>query len=606
MSYKKLAENILQLVGGEENVISLSHCVTRLRFILKDSNKADKAKLEKLDILQVVESGGQFQVVIGMHVANVYNEIINISHLGTNSSESEEKGEKKKSKVFDIISGSFTPIIPVILGSGMLKAFLSILSMLGWISSDSGTYHILSAASNAIFYFLPVILGITFGMKMGVNPYIAGAIGASLLEPNFTALLQNDATNSFLGIPVVLMDYSSSVFPVIGAVCAYAILERLLKRIIHKDLQILFIPMLSLMIIVPLTALVFGPFGVYVGKALASIIVFAMDKSAFVTCLILGAIGFPMVILGLHWGIIPIIISNLATTGIDYMLPTVQATAFAAAGTAFGIYLKTKDKKTKSTAFSSFVPAFLSGITEPVIYGLLFQFRRAFIYAIIMSAIAGGLNGAFGVAATQMAGGIFVIPTFHPVLGYIISMSVAFFGTILLNLFFGYEDKKDKNKDMGSEKLQEKVLTIESPLTGEVRALSQVNDPVFSSESMGKGVAIEPKIGKVSSPVNGTISTIFPTGHAVGIMSEDGVEILIHIGINTVELNGKYFDAQVKQGDQVKRGDLLVNFDLDQIKESGYEVITPIIITNSNSYKEIVGTQNELIQTKDPLLRLTV
>lgn len=606
MSYKKLAENILQLVGGEENVISLSHCVTRLRFILKDSNKADKAKLEKLDILQVVESGGQFQVVIGMHVANVYNEIINISHLGTNSSESEEKGEKKKSKVFDIISGSFTPIIPVILGSGMLKAFLSILSMLGWISSDSGTYHILSAASNAIFYFLPVILGITFGMKMGVNPYIAGAIGASLLEPNFTALLQNDATNSFLGIPVVLMDYSSSVFPVIGAVCAYAILERLLKRIIHKDLQILFIPMLSLMIIVPLTALVFGPFGVYVGKALASIIVFAMDKSAFVTCLILGAIGFPMVILGLHWGIIPIIISNLATTGIDYMLPTVQATAFAAAGTAFGIYLKTKDKKTKSTAFSSFVPAFLSGITEPVIYGLLFQFRRAFIYAIIMSAIAGGLNGAFGVAATQMAGGIFVIPTFHPVLGYIISMSVAFFGTILLNLFFGYEDKKDKNKDMGSEKLQEKVLTIESPLTGEVRALSQVNDPVFSSESMGKGVAIEPKIGKVSSPVNGTISTIFPTGHAVGIMSEDGIEILIHIGINTVELNGKYFDAQVKQGDQVKRGDLLVNFDLDQIKESGYEVITPIIITNSNSYKEIVGTQNELIQTKDPLLRLTV
>jgi len=606
MSYKKLAENILQLVGGEENVISLSHCVTRLRFILKDSNKADKAKLEKLDILQVVESGGQFQVVIGMHVANVYNEIINISHLGTNSSESEEKGEKKKSKVFDIISGSFTPIIPVILGSGMLKAFLSILSMLGWISSDSGTYHILSAASNAIFYFLPVILGITFGMKMGVNPYIAGAIGASLLEPNFTALLQNDATNSFLGIPVVLMDYSSSVFPVIGAVCAYAILERLLKRIIHKDLQILFIPMLSLMIIVPLTALVFGPFGVYVGKALASIIVFAMDKSAFVTCLILGAIGFPMVILGLHWGIIPIIISNLATTGIDYMLPTVQATAFAAAGTAFGIYLKTKDKKTKSTAFSSFVPAFLSGITEPVIYGLLFQFRRAFIYAIIMSAIAGGLNGAFGVAATQMAGGIFVIPTFHPVLGYIISMSVAFFGTILLNLFFGYEDKKDKNKDMGSEKLQEKVLTIESPLTGEVRALSQVNDPVFSSESMGKGVAIEPKIGKVSSPVNGTISTIFPTGHAVGIMSEDGIEILIHIGINTVELNGKYFDAQVKQGEQVKRGDLLVNFDLDQIKESGYEVITPIIITNSNSYKEIVGTQNELIQTKDPLLRLTV
>ncbi|MEG6532341.1 PTS transporter subunit EIIB [Caldibacillus thermoamylovorans] len=243
MSYKKLAEDILQLVGGEENVSSLSHCVTRLRFILKDNKKADKHALEQLDILQVIESGGQYQVVIGTHVGDVYNEITKISNVGNGEVSKEENEDNKKglgSKVFDIISGSFTPIIPAILGSGMIKALLTILTMLGWLSTESGTYFILSAASNAIFYFLPVILGISFGLKMGVNPYIAGAIGAALLEPNLTGLMQNGDTSSFLGIPVVLMSYSSTVFPVILAISGYALLDKLLKKVVHKYLQTVF------------------------------------------------------------------------------------------------------------------------------------------------------------------------------------------------------------------------------------------------------------------------------------------------------------------------------------------------------------------------------
>lgn len=238
MSYQKLAKDILQSVGGEENVSSLTHCVTRLRFMLKDNNKADKEKLEKLDILQVVESAGQFQVVIGMHVPEVYKEITKISNIGSgNESAAEDGGKsngKKKSKIFDVIQGSFSPIIPAILGSGMLKALIGILVMLGWLSPESGTYFILSAAANAVFYFLPIILGVTFGMKMGVNPYVAGTIGAALLEPNFTGLLQHGDKSSFIGIPVVLMTYSSTVFPVILAVSTYAVLERFLKKSFTK------------------------------------------------------------------------------------------------------------------------------------------------------------------------------------------------------------------------------------------------------------------------------------------------------------------------------------------------------------------------------------
>ncbi|MEG6534476.1 glucose PTS transporter subunit IIA [Caldibacillus thermoamylovorans] len=369
-------------------------------------------------------------------------------------------------------------------------------------------------------------------------------------------------------------------------------------------IQTLVIPMLSILIIVPLTVIVFGPFGVYVGDAIASGIVFAFDKSAILTSFLLGLTGIPMVILGLHWGIIPIIISNLATTGTDFMLGAVQCNAFAVAGVAMGVFLKSKDKTVKTNSFSGFVPAFLSGITEPGIYGVLFQYKRTFIYAIIMSGISAGLIGAFGVQATQMTGGIFTIPTFPPVVGYVISISVAFFGSILLTMFFGFQDKK---KD--TDKVEPKLAgdhTIYSPLTGAVTTLNNVNDEVFASEAMGKGIAIEPTKGEVYAPVDGVISTIFPTGHAVGITSEDGVEVLIHIGINTVELEGEHYTARVKQGERVKRGDLLVSFDMEKIKAAGYDLITPIVITNSGSFKSVVPIEEKFVEAHDTLIKVTV
>jgi PTS system beta-glucosides-specific IIC component len=621
MSHKKLAEDILQHVGGKENVINLTHCATRLRFNLKDNKKANKDELERLEILKAIDAGGQFQVIIGPHVSSVYSEVMKIGNFGTGTSHVDEKTEKLSisSRIFDTISGSFTPLIPVLCGSGLLKALIAILTMVGWLSESSGTYSILSAASNAVFYFLPILLGITVALKIKVNPYIAATIGASLMEPNFTGLLQTGENSSFVGIPVVPMNYSSTVLPVFAAICVYALLEKSLKKIIHEQLHLIFIPMLSLLVMVPLTAIVFGPFGVYVGDLIANGTMLILDKSAVLTGFILGAAWVFVVILGLHWAIIPIIISNITINGSDQIMGLLMGSVWVTGGVALGVFLKTKDKKLKAVAASSIIPNVLSGISEPVIYSILLPYRRTFIISMIMSGLVCALAGAFGIEATQIAGGVFTIPTFHPVWAYIIVILVSIFGTALVVMIFGYENKKAKEAgDDASLKIEpsdesqniiDKGTTSEditSPLIGTVKKLSQVNDPAFSSGAMGSGIAIEPSIGALYSPVNGVVSHVTKTAHAIMITSESGAEILIHIGIDTVKLKGQYFSTHVKPGDTVKRNDLLVSFDIDNIKGLGYDVITPVIITNSDSYREITEAIKEDVKTDDILLSLLV
>lgn len=606
MSYKKLAEDIIQLVGGKENVSSVTHCATRLRFNLKDNKKANKEELEKLNILKVVESAGQYQVVIGPQVSSVFTELMKLGNFGTDSDSIEDKKEKGRvtSRIFNTISGTFTPLIPLICGSGLLKALIIVLVMLGWLSDESGTYHILSASANAVFYFLPILMAITLALKLGVSPYISAAIAAALLEPNFTNLLQAGDTSSFIGIPVVLINYSSTVLPVFAAVCIYSLLERFLKKVFHVQLHMIVIPMVSLLVMVPLTVLIFGPFGVYVGDAILQGTVFILDKSAILTGLVLGAGWVFIVILGLHWAIIPLMLSNIATTGSDAIMGLIMSTIWVAGGAAIGVFFKTKDKNLKAVAGASLIPALLSGITEPVIYSLFLRYKRVFVIAIIMGGVASAFAGALQVEATQIAGGIFTIPTFVPMISYFLVVILGLVGTASAVLVFGYESKN--NKEIKSGELLINEQDVVSPLTGKIKLLSQVNDPVFSAGEMGKGIAIEPTIGTAFSPVNGIVTALFPTGHAIGITSDTGVEILIHIGINTVELQGKHFTPKIKQGDRVKLGDELVSFDIEKIKGAGYEVTTPIIITNSSSYKEIIQTDNETVQKNDVLLSLSV
>ncbi|WP_117170931.1 beta-glucoside-specific PTS transporter subunit IIABC [Paraliobacillus sediminis] len=616
MSYNDLAKDIVRLVGGEENVNSLVHCATRLRFKLKDNNKAEKEELKNIDdVLSVVVSGGQFQVVIGNQVSKVYEEITKVSNIGGSSSSSADDSNQEKgnigSRIFEFISGSFSPLIPVLAGAGMLKALIIVLEMLGWLSEGNGTYSILSAAGNSIFYFLPVMLGITSAMKLGANPYVGGAIGAALLEPDFMALIPEEVT-SFIGIPVVMMDYSSSVFPIFIAIAIFAVFEKQLKKFVHKDLQLFLVPMLSLAIIVPLTAIVFGPFGVYLGDGIASGINFLIDASGLLAGAVLGGFMTFLVVLGLHWGIIPIILENLANGG-DPISPMWAAATFAQIGVAIGIFIKARDKKLKSLAGSAAAPGLLAGVTEPIIYGLLLQYKRTLVYVIIGGAVGGAINGLGGVTLSAFAfHSLFAIPINTPWLIYIIGIGAAFTIGMVLTLVLGYESKpsnKDKEVeeiDDRKEEVEKKREVITSPIKGEVVPLSDVNDQVFSSFAMGKGIAIQPTEGKAVSPVDGEITTIFPTGHAVGITSEHGAEILIHIGLDTVQLDGEHYTAHVKQGDQVKQGDLLIDFDVEAIKAAGYDVITPVIITNTNNYLEIVETNNEAVEVNDDLLTLVV
>ena len=633
MDNKMMAQDIVRLVGGEENINDLVHCATRLRFSLKDNKKAQREQLEKHEgVITVVESGGQFQVVVGSSVAGIYSEIVKSTNFAANTSSKQDNPDQKvstMSKVFEVISGSFSPLIPVMAGAGMLKALLTVLPMLGWLSETSDTYMILSAAGNAVFYFLPIFLGITLGMKLKANPYVAGAIGAALLEPSFTALLDSSADHSFLGIPLTIVSYASSVFPIFIAVSVYALLEKLLKKIILKDLQIFMVPMISLMVMVPLTIIVLGPFGTNVGNWIAAGVTWLIGVSGILSGIVLGGGMTFLVVFGLHWGFTPITLQNIANGG-DPIEAMASAAVFAQIGVALGIFIKAKkDKSLRTIAGSTGITGLLAGVTEPIVYGIILKYKRVIPIVAIAGALGGAINGHFGVKYTAYVfHNIFSIPVEQPSGIFVISLIVSLGTAFLLTLLFGYESKPKKAETVEGGEAVEPVETaptaptsvpnspsvspavdlkkeyIFSPLTGAALSLSEVSDEAFSSGAMGRGLAVVPAVGEVVAPMDGVVTSLFPTGHAIGITSEAGTDVLIHIGVNTVSLKGKYFTPMVKEGDKVEQGDLLIRFDLEQIKAAGYETTTPVIVTLTQNEVEIFETTQFKINKNDILLTL--
>ncbi|WP_342479550.1 beta-glucoside-specific PTS transporter subunit IIABC [Paenibacillus sp. FSL F4-0097] len=614
MSYEQLSKDIIQSVGGEKNINNVIHCATRLRFTLNDEQKADKENLEKMKgIIGVVSKGGQFQVIVGTHVADVYKEIA--KSITPNSDSGENKVKKPiGTLIFDVISRSFSPLIGALAGAGMLKALLTVLASLHVLSADSETYKVLAGASNAVFYFLPIFLGITLSIRLGVNAYVGGSIGAALLEPNITGLASVESPH-FLGIPLVISDYSSSVFPIFIAICIYALLDKQLRKFIHKDLQMFLVPMICLIVIVPLTILAFGPFGVNVGNLIGDAILFLSTKSGIVTGAIVGIAWTYLTVLGLHWGLVPIILENIAKGG-DPIYAMAGMAIFAQLGVALGIFLKTKDKQLKTLAGSTFIPGALSGVTEPIIYGLLTRYKRTFIYVTIAGGVGGALSGLFKVKMEVFAFvSVLSLPAFSPLAVQAIIAGVTIVLAMVITMVFGYEDKKkvniveEKTNTEKSEVILSRAVkssTVVSPLAGNVIPLTSVDDAAFASEAMGKGIAIEPTEGKLYSPVSGVVSTIFRTGHCIAVVSDEGVEVLIHIGIETVKLKGKYFDVKVQEGATVTQGDLLIEFDFEQIKNEGYQCTTPIIITNMANYSDVIGTNKTAITPGEDLLTVVV
>ncbi|MFB5265832.1 beta-glucoside-specific PTS transporter subunit IIABC [Paenibacillus enshidis] len=623
MSYEKLAKEIVEGVGGEKNVDSLVHCATRLRFVLKDNAKADKAKLEKTDgIITVKENGGQFQVVIGNTVPEVYAAIGKVSGIldesGSGAKEKSDSGKKGLGNVIEVISSIFAPLMGVMAGAGILKGLLLIASNFGWLDKVGSTYTILYAAADALFYFLPIMLAVTTARKFGGNTFTAVTIAGALLYPSVIELKNAGPAADFFGIPVIMMSYSSTVIPIILAVIVMSKLEKFCNRVIHESVKNFVTPLISLVVMVPLTLMVFGPFGVYVGNGIAAALLAAFSFSPLIAGAILGATWQMLVIFGVHWGLIPVFINNIAVYGKDGIKPAATASVFAQAGASLGVMLRTKNKKLRTLAGSTTLSA-LFGITEPAVYGVTLPLKRPFIAGIIGGAVGGAIIGQAGTQAfASGAPGLLTLPIFYgpggqgfP--GLIMGITASFVVSAVLTYILGFKDPVEEEHtaktaaDKGNNpahtdgKASDKAL---SPLSGTVVPLTEVPDPAFASEAMGKGVAIEPATGRIVAPFDGTVTVAFKKKHALAVVSDKGAEILVHVGIDTVKLDGQYFTSHIQEGDRVKAGQLLLEFDVEKIKAAGYDTVTPIIVTNSHDYTDVLPLQQGKVREGDELLQI--
>lgn len=628
MKYVEEAKQIISLVGGEKNIVSLVHCATRLRFELKDEKKADKEALNKLPyVMQVVISGGQYQVVIGSAVSDYFEAILSVTKLGKGKPEEASGGKGNVvDRVMKVISGAFSPLIPVLAGAGMVKALLTVLIEFGVLGYEDSTYLILSAAGNAVFYFLPIFLGITLAKQFGGNAYVGGAIGAALLEPNFTGLLGAEGV-TFLGIGVTPIDYASTVFPIFIAMLVYGLLDKGLKKIVKRELQLFLVPMISLMLMVPFTVIVFGPFGTTFGNIVADVVVWLFDFNKVIAGIVLGAAYPFLTILGLHWGFTPITLQNLERFGGDMIEGVCVCAVFAEIGIAIGAYLKgKKGSRIREIAGPNILTGILAGVTEPILYGIVMEYKRLFAVVAIASGLGGAVNGLLGVTMNAYVfHNIFAMAmqTYSPFTGYLLGIAVALAAGAVLTYFWGIteENMKDfvpEKEETGMEALpadsetgvqaDEELSSVSllAPVAGKVIPLNEVPDEVFASGVAGQGAAILPEEERICAPCAGRVSMVFPSGHALGMRTPEGLELLLHVGLNTVMLNGDGFEVLVKEGDEVKAGQELLRFDGKKIKEAGYSLISPILVTNADEVKEVLPPEKEAVKAGEEFYRVLV
>ena len=638
--YETLAKEILNSVGGRDNVNSLTHCITRLRFKLKDESKAQDEVLKSMEgVVTVMKSAGQYQVVIGNQVQDVYEQIVPLLHAETSQTVQSAEKEKLLDRFVDIISGIFQPILGIMAACGMIKGVNMLFMTLGLYAETSGGYRIINAIGDALFTFLPLFLGYTSAKKFGLKPMVGLVIGGIMcypgiqssalsgsLEPLYTmfegTMFASPVYIDFFGIPVISMDYTSTVIPVIFIVYFASKCEKLFSKIVPDLVKFFFVPMLTLLVALPIGFLLIGPVATFGSKIIAETIISIRNVSPMLAGGLVGLTWQILVIFGLHWGFIPVYINNIVTNGYDNVMMPFFACTFATSAVILVIMMKTKDRKMKELCLPNFISG-IFGVTEPGIYGILLPLKKPFI----ISCIAGGIGGAFygfcNFRKFSMGGmGIFEFPAMMEPdgswgnllvagSGVLLTMLVA---VILMLLFYKEKDCEESNrviidtdKDAASMKNETALLediVVWSPVKGEVLELQQVEDAAFSAGILGKGCAIVPTEGEIYAPVDGVLTTLFPTKHALGITSDDGVEVLIHIGLNTVQLNGEGFTAHVQQGARVSRGQHLLSFDLADVKKKGYCLQTPVIITNTKDYLEILSTMQKEVVPDDVLLHV--
>ncbi|MGB7964396.1 MAG: beta-glucoside-specific PTS transporter subunit IIABC [Propionicimonas sp.] len=607
VDYRTLAGDILEKVGGEANVASLAHCATRLRFKLKDVAKADKQAVERLPgVITVMEAGGQFQVVIGNNVPIVYAEIGQISKLTGDDAPGSEAGEQGSllNRFIAMISSIFLPSLWPLAGAGLLKALLAMATTFGWLDATSTTYTILNAAGDGLFTFLPIFLAVNAAKRFKTNQFTSMAIAAALCYPAITALAASPDPVTFFGIPVVMVTYTSSVIPIIVAVWLQSFLENWLNKVLPAWLRNFTTPLLVLLIMVPLTLITVGPVTSFAAAGISNGIAWLFTAVPWLAGALMGGFWQVFVLFGLHWGFVPFMVNDYATIGYSLMAGPLPAAVLAQAGAALAVMIKTKNTDMKELAGPSALSGFVAGITEPAIYGVTLRLKKPFYYGIAGGAVGGAIAAAGGSASSA-----FVFPSLLGLSAYmqhgnftlqLIGTGVAIAIAMALTLVLGFDDIP--NEEPKSEALipaAPGATEVGAPVTGQIVALSDVADKVFASEALGKGIGIIPEHGQVYAPFAGTVLTAFPTGHAFGIKSADGVEALIHIGIDTVQLEGKGFTAAVSQGQAVEAGDLLATVDLAAVTEAGYDPTTILVITNTAQFAAVLPAEGHHVSHGD-------
>ena len=628
MDYESVAKKILQRVGGAENVTGLVHCMTRLRFNLKDESIVDDEAVKKTKgVMGVMKKGGQYQIIIGNDVGYVYEELNKLGKFSNQVPKKKENSTEKKNiltMLMDTISGIMTPVIPAIIGAAMIKVLLTLLPMIGVLNTSGDTYQLLNVIGDGAFFFMPVLIAVSASKKFGTNVYYAASIALIMLHPNFISMMTtaHDANETirFLGlIPVTYATYSYSVIPIILAVWSLKYVEKFVDKITPVITKNFLKPMLVVLIEAPIALIILGPLGAICGNVLSDVVYFIHDKLGFIAVGLVAGIHPFVVMAGMHHAFTPIKLGMIATTGYENFICIGELCSNMAQGAAsLAVAIKSKNKDFKQIAGSSAFSALLAGITEPALYGVTLRLKRPMLGACI-GAVAGGLFGGFfqlkcfGIATPAIVTIVQYVEESRPMslliaaLTILITVIVAFIATMLI----GFEDVVDEDdEEEYFEEVKEEPeltdgeeITVLNPLAGEIVSLNQVKDATFSQEILGKGVAVVPAEGVVYAPFDGKVDMMFETGHAVGLTSDKGVELLIHVGIDTVNLKGQYFHPMKKTGDEVKKGDVLLTFEKEKIEQE-YDLMTPVIISNTNRYQEIKAVKTGKANVLDSILTI--
>lgn len=598
--YEKAAAEIISAIGGAENVDAARHCQTRLRFVLRDQGKVEQKTLEENPaVLKVIPTEGMYQIVIGTDVADCYEEIVKLLPQDKDRDKKDEEAAAKKSSVtavIDFISGTFQPVIPALSGAGMLKALMALLVVFHAIDTGSQTYYIINFFADAVFYFLPVLLAFCQAQKMKCNPVLAAAVAGIMMHPSWAALVTAGEPVSFFGIiPFTLVSYVSTVIPIIFVIFVQAYVEKFFNRVIPKAINLVFVPMLTFLVMGTLALSVLGPIGNIIGQYLAVFFTFLSENASWAPAFLIGAFLPPMVMFGLHNGVAPLGVMQMSQLGYDSIFgPGCVCSNIAQGTAALVVTFRTKDAKTRQLATSSGITA-LMGITEPVLYGVNLPKK----YPLIAAMVGGGCGGLYaGLTHThRFATGSSGLPA---VLLYIGGDSMQFFINIIIALVITAVvtailtfvlSLKFETSEHGEEipadttSLENMVL---APAEGELIAMEQIPDETFASGVLGKGVGIRPAKGTITAPFSGTVTQVADTGHALGLTSDDGMEVLVHVGIDTVEMNGQGFVPAVKEGDRIRPGQILLRFDREAIAAANHPDVVVVMLTNADGYQNIV------------------